>query len=452
MAGGSIKSEFSPDSIKMESAITPELKAEITHMLQAAMSEFRAESVVKPHAVEAERKKLDDTAAALRVELANARKQAQDTFLLMNSFKSQLDSQAASYDAQIQQFEQKIAALNERDTSLRTSHAQISADRNVAVQLQKQLMLSNDQLTNRNHHLSTKLSDVQSEYAIKVAELNDITYARNQLKQRLLQATKENDYWRQYYSASASTQGGPPTSVYFSVPQMPNRRNTVPDISSAPQRYGPFTQADPTEPRGQKRPRLDSVSSNGSIDVSPPPSALSLPSASPTSATFQLRPVRPPKSLHSPVESLHPPIASEPDLSPTRATGATLITLPRLSIPAPPALVPPTAVAAELAPVQQGPQPAPQSSLYQPSPVTESTKEPISPSRMLPPHVRQMLQQLFPVSATGQRECKLCKTRPEGVVGMPVLTSSSPADCLAHAKKYHSKILAVIKDRASQSA
>ncbi|KAG8678649.1 hypothetical protein FRC09_019668, partial [Ceratobasidium sp. 395] len=203
MAGNFIKSEPSPDSVKTEVAFPPGLKAEIDHLVRTAVSQMHAEyaeSVVKPQTVQAQHQAPNDATTTLKAELASAKKQAQDIFHLMNTFKSQLDSQSVSYTARIQQLEQQNAALSKQEASLRASYAQLQADRDAVVQAQKQLTLAHNELTARNRNLSSQFADAQNEYAIKVAELNDATYSRSRLEQRLLQTTKENEYWRKYYS------------------------------------------------------------------------------------------------------------------------------------------------------------------------------------------------------------------------------------------------------------
>ncbi|KAG9103312.1 hypothetical protein FRC06_011448 [Ceratobasidium sp. 370] len=441
MVGDIVKSEFPPDP-RMESAISPTLKAELTHMVQAAMSQIRAEYTqsLKPESAQAERQVLNETTAALEAELATTRKQVQDACVVLNSFKSELDTQSASYAAKVQQFEQKIAALSDQEASLRAMNAQLCADRDVAIRREQQLVLSNDQLTARNLQLSSKLSDMQNEYTLKVAQLNDAIYSRNQVEERLLQTTKENEYWRQYYAASASTsQGQPPPAVYFSIPQMPNRRNTVPDISTAPPQYVSFRHPNPTGPQGQKRPRVDSISSSVSVDATDPPGGSS------GSGAFKLRPIRPLASSHSTLRGPQPLTVSQTGPSPTQATGAASITLPRPSDPAP--LTPPAPPPAPAPPAVIRLEHAPPPSKPQPSLVIQPAGEAVSPTSTVSPCMQQVLRQLFPVSAAGQRECKLCKNRPEGVDGAPLLTSFGPVECLAHAEKYHSKVLSVLKAR-----
>ncbi|KAG8713754.1 hypothetical protein FRC08_012849 [Ceratobasidium sp. 394] len=442
MVGDTIKSEFPPVP-KMESDIvTPEVKAEITRLVEEAMTQMRAQSVLKPESAQAERQVLKETTATLEAELATTRKQVQDACIVLNSFKSELDTQSASYAAKVQQFEQRIAALSEQEASLRTLNVQLCADRDMAIRREQQLVLSKDQLTARNLQLSRKLTDTENEYALK--------------------ATTENEYWRQYYASSASTSHGqPPSAVYFSIPQMPNRRNTVPDISTAPQ-YASFRQPNQIGPHGQKRPRVDSIGSSVSAATADPPGA------SNGSEAFKLRPVQPLALSHGTLRGSQSSTVSQPGPSPTQATGAASFSLPRLTVRAPlvsPVLpasalsavspVSPVFPAPRVPPVPASPtvirlEPAPQPPVLPPSKsqlssVAQPTKEPVSPT--VPPHIQQLLRQLFPVSATGQRECKLCKNRPEGINGAPLLTSFGPAECLAHAEKYHSRVLTLLKAR-----
>ncbi|KAG8743929.1 hypothetical protein FRC10_011115 [Ceratobasidium sp. 414] len=410
MVGDTVKSEFPLDS-KVESVITPELRAELAHMVQAAMSQMRAEctqSNLKPGSAQAERQVLNETTATLEAELAAARKQVQDACIVLNSFKSELDTQSASYAAKVQQFEQKIAALSEQEASLRAMNAQLCADRDIATKREQQLVLSKDHLAARNIQLSSKLTDMECEYSLKVAHLNDAVYLRNQVEERLLQATKENEYWRQYYASSTSTptptstststsQGQPPPTAHFSIPRMPNRRNTAPDISAAPPQYMSFRQSNPTGPHSQKRPRVDSASSSVSVDAA---NTLRVSSGS---EAFKLRPVRPLFS-HGALRGSQSSTISQPG----QATSPTSVALPLPSAPAPP-ILPAPAPPAVIRPEPASQPPALSPSKPQLSPVDQPAEGAILAPGTVPPHVQQLLRQLFPVSTTGQRECKLCK-------------------------------------------
>ncbi|QRV91568.1 PTPS domain-containing protein [Ceratobasidium sp. AG-Ba] len=460
MAGDTVKSEFPLDT-KTHSFISPEIRQEMEQVVRDMVTEI-AQSALKSDcnittspSIEAERHALNSMIAALEAELSRTKKQVQDACLVINGFKSQLDAQAASYSAKVQQFEQKFKALSEQEAALKATNAQLRADREAAIEAERKLVLAKDQLIAHNLQLSSKLSSVQDGYTLKVAELNDSNYAYGQLQERFVQATGENQYWRDYYAASTSTsQSQPPPAVYFNVPQMPNRRNTVPDISPSLSRYMPFSQSEPGGPRGQKRPRVDSVSVSAPAPLPAPSASVNVapPQTSPTSPEpFKLRPVRPANTPSvqgaAPSSTGSQPGPSRVCSTPgTSGTASTPAAAPHPAPSAAPAPVPtsPAVIKLESAQQQRAPQAAP--SVSQPPSVTHSTKEATSGSALPPAYTKLILQQLFPASAEGKRECKLCKTRPDGV---PRMASFDATECISHAEKYHNKVFELLKSRFS---
>lgn len=410
----------------MEQILSPELKAEVTSLVQAAMAQIRTqyERPIKsdrhspslcdssqdsaPELSEIEKQTLNDTIASLQEQLATSEQKVRDACGLLNNCKLQFDAQQGVHATKTKHLEQRILRLTEAEVSLKATYTQFRNERDASVRREQAAVLSKDELQAQNNLLSSQLSEMRDEYALKVAQLNDTSYIRDQLEARVSQLDRENEHWRQYYATITSSFGpnqlwtpspGHPPVVYFSVPQAPNnRRNTAPDILQTSPTAPPYPGLPKNEHRPAKRPRVDS-----SASASTTHSRVS----STGSETFALRPVKflPPATTEhppSPTKSVH-------DVAPPRYSayvsqqfGPADTGVGTQSAPAPNPH-PPMSMA-HVPPPPRVPSPTPPRSTAQPL-----LAQRVPPKESIPVHVQEFLLKLFPPTAAGHPECKFCK-------------------------------------------
>ncbi|KAF8609386.1 hypothetical protein BDV93DRAFT_518210 [Ceratobasidium sp. AG-I] len=486
---GDIKTEVL-DTPKMEQVLTPELKAEVASLVQAAMAQMRTqyEHPIKPdrnspnscnnpvpELPETERQTLNNTIASLQDQLVATEQRARGACTVLNNSRVRYDSQQGAYATQLRQLEQRILQLTEAEVSLKATYTQFRNERDAAVRREQEAVIAKDELQAQNVLISSQLSELHDQFALKVAQLNDTSYIRDQLEGRVVQLSNENEHWRQCYAAIAASKLDPnyprtpnsgPPSVYFSVPQAAtNRRNTAPNILQTSPNGVQYPGLSANEHRPVKRPRVDSTASTSTDGAHSRVSSSG-------SETFTLRPVQHPRTittqpLPSPTKSFHvaSPLASVYSTSPTASVHPVSpstfvhITTPSQAAPTsslsgpvntdgftcfvPPRNPPPT--------VTLVPAPRPSRAPSPPS-GSRSAAQPLLAERSplkgsIPAFLQEFLLQLFPPTTAGHLECKLCKSRPEGVASVPLLNSSEMSELLAHAEKLHPRVISLAKSK-----
>lgn len=385
---------------------------------------------------ESEKQTLNNTIAALRQQLATTEKQARDAFALLNSSRLQLDAQQGIHATKARGLEQRILQLTETEVSLKATYTQFRNERDAAVRREQEAMAAKDELQAQNILLSSQLSEMHDQFALKAAQLNDTAYVRDQFEGRVTQLNREIEHWRQCYVALASVKdlnqhgsptSGPPPTVYFSVPQIAsNRRNTAPNILQTSPNGVQYPGLNGSEHRPAKRPRVDSAGSTCTMGAHSRVSSSG-------SETFALRPVQPShmvanQQLPSPTKSTHAtsptaftystsPTTSVHPITPTTSIHITPTQAANSSSLSGPAntggfscFVPPRN---PLPAVSIGPVPH-RSRVPSPPTAPRSTAQPSLSDRVplkqpIAAYVQEFLLKLFPPTAAGHPECKLCK-------------------------------------------
>ncbi|CAE6466637.1 unnamed protein product [Rhizoctonia solani] len=401
---------------------------------------------------EAERK-YKEIVSTLETKLSETNKQLQNTYRDLSDARDQLEKQRAKSV----QLEQRILQMSEVEGIVKSTLAVFRAEKDKALARERDALLSRDRAGMHNAQLSNQLTGLQSELDLKIAQLNDATYIRQQLESRVNDLNKENMSLRRATSAQAAPTGAPiqsgaaaaatspqstqpPSNLYFSVPITgAARRHTVPNV------YPPAQTVPHSLPlnRPPKRARADSdgsaasdgsrsrVSSAGSMTFALRPVKLE-PTESNPSTSAQTVPMynasHPQYRAYSPVSPTAPvsphyiqqpqqqqtyatPISYQNQASyQTRAQGlppASPTVATAHSVTRPPTMASTTAQMMQHAPVQ----------------------------RM--PTVQQFIDQIFLYTPAGFAECKICKVQPSGHAtanGTP--TIPSVADLLAHAENH----------------
>ncbi|CEL58233.1 hypothetical protein RSOLAG1IB_02979 [Rhizoctonia solani AG-1 IB] len=472
--GTDTKSELEANLKVLPEMFSPEIKAEVTALVQAALSKIQPlgfeHSIDKnPGCVvqvsstdvetEAERK-YRGIVSALEAKLSESDRQLEGAYRDLSDAQDQLEKQRAKSV----QLEQRILQMSEVEGTLKSALAAFRAERDHALSREREALMCRDRAGMHNAQLSNQISELQGELDLKDAQLNDASYNQQQLESRINELKAENVLLRQsppqgiptgvpaQSGATTSPQTAqPPSSLYFSVPVAHSvRRHTAPNILPAPA---------PTIPnsrpviRPPKRARVDPNASITSDSTQPQVS-------SGNSGTFALRPV---KSEHSHSTPLVPTMSVPPSNQSS--------TLPRYKAYSP---VSPTAPVSpyhaegqvtcasptryQNQPLRQAHPSAPQAPSSS-APITTTVVSPsvtrppgqalssnptqtMQPTPQWAPHAQQFINQMFALTLSGFLECKICKVQPLGHLG-PKGGTTPPtiSDLLTHAEQYHGKTM-----------
>ncbi|KAG8715304.1 hypothetical protein FRC11_004710 [Ceratobasidium sp. 423] len=478
--GGDTKTEprASP-KVGYRGVLSDEVKAEVASLVQAALAKMQqpgydcpinkttlpvVEISTADTDTETERK-YKEIVSALEAKLSETNKQLENAYRDLGDARDQLEKQRAK----AVQLEQRILQMSEVETTFKSTMSALRAEKERALAREREALLNRDRFGVHNVQLSNQMTEFQSELDLKVAQLNDAAYQRQQLENRINELNKENMSLRQSMSSQgastgAPTQSGaatetetcpqsaqPPSNLYFAVPVNGARRHTVPNVYPSAVQTSPTTLSGLPLNRPPKRARADSDVSAGSDSTQSRVSSGS-------SATFALRPVKPEPSGSNPPTSTptaplnnngypqyqaqaHSPVSPTPPVSPyypqqQQGTYATPISyqnqasyqavVPQGSTSAPPTMGTTPSVTRPPVPSMA----ATHTQMMRPTPAQRVAS------------VQQFIDQMFFFTPAGFPECKICKVHPLGRPA-PNGASTPPTvpDLLAHAERFHGRTI-----------
>ncbi|ELU43245.1 PTPS domain-containing protein [Rhizoctonia solani AG-1 IA] len=273
--------EMGPNALS--EIFTPEIKAEVTALVQAALSKIQPSGfdcsinkaspcTIRVSSVDTETeadRKYKEIISAFDAKLAESDRQLQSAYHDLSDAQDQLEKQRAKSV----QLEQRILQMSEAEGILKSTLTALHAERDSALSREREALLCRDRAEMHNAQLSSQISELQGDLDLKTAELNDASYKQQRLESLINELNKENASLRQTLSSQgdptgAPTQSGvatspqtgqPPANLYFSVPMAPGgRRHTAPN-AFAP--VAPTILSIPPTSRLPKRARADSNAS-----------------------------------------------------------------------------------------------------------------------------------------------------------------------------------------------
>ncbi|CAE6390105.1 unnamed protein product [Rhizoctonia solani] len=451
--------------------LTPEIKAEVTALVQAALSKMQplgfdysidktSPCIIQVSSTDVEteaERKYKEIVSALEAKLAESDRQLQSAYRDLSDTQDQLEKQRAKSV----QLEQRILQMSEVEGTLKSAIAVLRAENDNAFSREREALMCRDQAGMHNAQLSNQISELQGDLDLKNAQLNDASYKQQQLESRINELSTENASLRESLSSQGAPTGAPaqpgattspqtaqpPANLYFSVPVVPgSRRHTVPNAFPA---VAPAVPNSLPVNRPPKRARADS---NASV-ISDSMQSRTSPGSS---MTFALRPIKiehsdstpttsttlVPPSNHSnalPRYKAYSPVSPTAPVSPYHTQPQTTYASPtdyqnqhsyqvHPGAPQVPSSAPPTMAASPS--VTHPPR---SSFISNPAQMMQPT-----PQRV--PHVQQFISQMFALTVPGFPECKICKVRPlghpspNGAIAPPTVS-----DLLTHADQYHGK-------------
>ncbi|CAE6431396.1 unnamed protein product [Rhizoctonia solani] len=442
--------------------LTDEVKAEVASLVQAALAKMQQpayeHSITKTGSpvveistvgVETEvERKYKEIVSALETKLSETNKQLQNTYRDLSDARDQLEKQRAKSV----QLEQRILQMSEAEGTVKSTLALFRTEKDKALARERDALMCRDRAGMHNAQLSNQLIGLQSELDLKIAQLNDATYVRQQLESRVNELNKENMFLRRATSVQGAPTGvpiqsgpaaatspqsaQPPSNLYFSVPVTgAARRHTVPNVYPP----GPSAQTVPQSSLINRPPKRARADSDGPVTSDDSRSRVS----SASSVNFALRPIKlEPAELNPststpavpPYNASHPQYRAYSPVSPTAPMSPYYIQHPQQQTYATP--IPYQAQAQGLP--SASPTVATAPSVARP-PIMPSTSAQMMQSAPVQriPTVRQFIDQIFLYTPTGFPECKICKVQPLGHAtanGTPTLPSV--ADLLAHAENH----------------
>ncbi|KAF8761834.1 hypothetical protein RHS01_00441 [Rhizoctonia solani] len=293
--------EMGPNALS--EIFTPEIKAEVTALVQAALSKIQPSgfdcSINKASPCTIRVSSVDTETEADRNDM-----QLQSAYRDLSDAQDQLEKQRAKSV----QLEQRILQMSEAEGILKSTLTALHAERDSALSREREALLCRDWAEMHNAQLSSQISELQGDLDLKTAELNDASYKQQRLESLINELNKENASLRQTLSSQgdptgAPTQSGvatspqtgqPPANLYFSVPMAPGgRRHTAPN-AFAP--VAPTILSIPPISRLPKRARADS-------NASPTSDSTQSRASSGSSTNFALRPIKVEHSASNPLAS-----------------------------------------------------------------------------------------------------------------------------------------------------
>ncbi|KAF8680226.1 6-pyruvoyltetrahydropterin synthase [Rhizoctonia solani] len=458
--------EMGPNALS--EIFTPEIKAEVTALVQAALSKIQPSGfdcsinkaspcTIRVSSVDTETeadRKYKEIISAFDAKLAESDRQLQSAYHDLSDAQDQLEKQRAKSV----QLEQRILQMSEAEGILKSTLTALHAERDSALSREREALLCRDRAEMHNAQLSSQISELQGDLDLKTAELNDASYKQQRLESLINELNKENASLRQTLSSQgdptgAPTQSGvatspqtgqPPANLYFSVPMAPGgRRHTAPN-AFAP--VAPTILSIPPTSRLPKRARADS-------NASPTSDSTQSRASSGSSTNFALRPIKVEHSASNPLAST--------EIVPPNHNGDVLPRYKAYSSISPVTPVSPyytqqTAFASpahhQNQPPYQAPPGVPQGSTsalpamaasqvkcHPPQSFVSAPAHTTKPAPQWGP-IQEFISQMFAFTVPGFPECKICKVRPMGP-NRPTLPPTVP-DLLAHAEQHHGKTMA----------